>query len=105
MTYESQRGLVIAKVIARPSASILLHKFPLHCPDIPGRFNKRSQSDRPLRKNSAIDKSWRSWPPACKRINATLQRNGWREVRSRARSIGGKDNLRYSDMLDLRQSG
>jgi hypothetical protein len=55
-----------------------------------------------LRKNAAIDKSW---TPACKRINATLQRNGWREVRSRARSIGGKDNLRYSDMLDLRQSG
>ena len=36
-------------------------------------------------------KSWQSWAPVCKRFNATSQRNGWREVRSRARSsIGGK---------------
>ena len=71
MTYEDQGGQMIAKVIASPIASVLFHGFPLHGPDITGRFNKRSRFDRPLRKNAAIDEELAEWDARLQ----TLQRN------------------------------
>jgi hypothetical protein len=93
---------VIAEVIARPSASVLFHG-----PDITGRFNKRSQFDRPLRKNAAIDEELAELDARMLRVQRNIAAKRRRTVRSRARSsIGGKaDNLRYSSTLDSRQSG
>jgi hypothetical protein len=82
---------VIAEVIARPIASVLFHGVPLYGPDMLGHFNKRSQFDRPLRKNAAIDEELAELDARMLRPQRNIVAQRRRKVRSRARrSIGGK---------------